>query len=100
MGAAAAQGPKSSAASPTSKYSGMDQFVIWATDWGDPKGEGVYTCEQWKQYATKIFNEADRNHDSYVDAQEFEAIRKAHAMFKDADLGYFDDNVDGHLSRS
>jgi hypothetical protein len=28
-----------------------------------------------------------------------EAIRKAHAMFKDADLGYFDDNRDGRLSR-
>ena len=44
-------------------------------------------------------SEADRNHDGYVDAQEFEAIRKAHAMFKDADLGYFDDNRDGRLSR-
>ena len=77
----------------------MDPFLAWATDWGDPKGEGVYTCEQWKQFATKTFNEADRNHDGYVDAQEFEAIRKAHAMFKDADLGYFDDNRDGRLSR-
>jgi hypothetical protein len=98
-GSAAAQERKSSEASTASKYSSMDPFLVWATDWGDPKGEGVYTCEQWKQYATKTFNEADRNHDGYVDAREFEAIRKAHAMFKDADLGYFDDNRDGRLSR-
>jgi hypothetical protein len=98
-GSAAAQGRKSSETSTGSKYSAMDPFLAWATDWGDPKGEGVYTCEQWKQFATKTFNEADRNHDGYVDVQEFEAIRKAHAMFKDADLGYFDDNRDGRLSR-
>ena len=98
-GSAAAQGRKSSETTTGSKYSGMDPFLVWATDWGDPKGEGVYTCEQWKQFAAKTFNEADRNHDGYVDAQEFGAIRKAHAMFKDADLGYFDDNQDGRLSR-
>jgi hypothetical protein len=98
-GSAAAQGRKGSETSTASKYSGMDPFLAWATDWGDPKGEGVYTCEQWKQYATKVFNEADRNHDGYVDTQEFEAIRKAHAMFKDADVGYFDDNRDGRMSR-
>jgi hypothetical protein len=98
-GSAAAQARKSSDTSTASKYSSVDPFLVWATDWGDPKGEGVYTCEQWKQYATKTFNEADRNHDGYVDAQEFEAIRKAHAMFKNADLGYFDDNRDGRISR-
>jgi hypothetical protein len=98
-GPAAAQDRKNSETSTGSKYSSMDPFLAWATNWGDPKGEGVYTCEQWKLYATKIFNDADRNHDGYVDAQEFEAIRKAHAMFKDADLGYFDDNRDGRLSR-
>ena len=82
------------------KYPGFDPFVTWAAIWGDTKREGVYTCEEWKQYATKIFNEADRNHDGYVDAQEFEAIRRADRMFKDADLGYFDDNRDGRLSRA
>jgi hypothetical protein len=68
--------------------------------WGDPKGTGVYTCEQWKPYGTQIFEEARRNHDGYVDAQEFEAIRKSHPMFKGADLGYFDDNRDGQMSLS
>ncbi len=99
MGSTAGQVRKGSETSTSRKYSGMDPFLAWATDWGDPKGEGVYTCEQWKQYATKVFNEADHNHDGYVDVQEFEAIRKAHAMFRDADVGYFDDNRDGRLSR-
>jgi hypothetical protein len=79
---------------------GSDPFVSWAAIWGDPKHEGIYTCEEWRQYATRVFNEADRNHDGYVDAQEFEAIRKADPMFKDADIGYFDDNRDGRVSRN
>jgi EF-hand domain pair len=82
------------------KYPGFDPFVSWAAIWGDPKGEGVYTCEQWKEYATRLFNQADRNRDGYVDPKEFEAIRNADPMFRDADLGYFDDNRDGRLSRS
>jgi Ca2+-binding EF-hand superfamily protein len=96
---AAAQ-ERTSAESYRAKYPGYDPFVTWAAIWGDTKREGVYTCEEWKQYATKVFNEADRNHDGYVDAQEFEAIRKADRMFRDADLAYFDDNRDGRLSRA
>jgi hypothetical protein len=91
---------RTSTESYSAKYAGLDPFVSWAAIWGDPRGEGVYTCEQWKEYATKLFNEADRNHDGYLDAREFEAVRKADRMFRDADLGYFDDNRDGKVSRS
>ena len=77
-----------------------DPFVSWATVWGDPRREGVFTCEQWKQYAGNLFKDADRNRDGYLDAQEFEAIRRADRMLRDADVGYFDDNRDGRVSRS
>jgi len=77
-----------------------DPFVAWAAIWGDPKHEGVYTCEQWKAYATGVFNAADSNRDGYLDAKEFEGIRNAAPMFRNADLAYFDDNRDGRLSRS
>jgi hypothetical protein len=78
----------------------FDRFLTWATIWGNTKGEGVYTCDEWKRYATRLFNDADRNRDGYVDAQEFEAIQKADSMMERADLAYFDDNRDGRLSRS
>jgi hypothetical protein len=87
-------------ATPSPRRYGSDPFVSWAAIWGDPKHEGIYTCEQWKEYANRLFNEADRNHDGYLDAKEFEAIRKADPMFKDADIGYFDDDRDGRVSRS
>jgi hypothetical protein len=96
---AAAEERKELTGSTVSKYPGFDPLIAWAAIWGDPKGEGVYTCEQWKQYATKLFNNADRNHDGYLDAKEFEEIRNADQMLKDADIGYFDDDRDGRVSR-
>ena len=98
-GSAPAQGGRGSETSTLTKYPGLDPLVAWAAIWGDSKSEGVYTCEQWKQYATKLFSEANRSHDGYLDTKEFEAVRKADRMLRDADLGYFDDNRDGRVSR-
>jgi len=75
-----------------------DPFVQSAALW-DADHNGTYTCDEWKQYASRIFNLADRNHDGYVDATEFKTIRSAAPMFKEADVAYFDDNHDGRVSR-
>jgi hypothetical protein len=83
-----------------SRASAYDPYLTWASVWGDRQGRGVYTCDEWKSYVGKLFDQADRNHDGFLDAKEFEAIRKADKMFKDADIGYFDDNRDGKLSRA
>ena len=68
--------------------------------WGDIGRTGVFTCDEWKRYAARLFNEADKNRDGYLTLAEFEAIRKADPMFRNADIGYFDDNRDGRVSRS
>jgi hypothetical protein len=75
-----------------------DPVVLSAHLW-DLDHNGTYTCDEWKQYATRIFNQADRNHDGYVDAAEFKTIRQATPVFKEAELAYFDDNHDGRISR-
>ena len=97
---AAAQQSGRSETTEVSRSRGNDPFLAWATVWGDPQGRGVYTCEEWKRYAAKLFDDADRNHDGFVDAKEFESIRQADKMLRDADLAYFDDNHDGRLSRA
>ena len=99
-GAAAQQGNRAETTTAASRARGYDPYLTWATVWGDRQGRGVYTCEEWKAYVGKLFDQADRNRDGSVDAKEFEAIRKADPMFKDADIGYFDDNRDGKLSRA
>ena len=70
-----------------------------ATSW-DLNGDGIYTCDEWKVFVSKIFDRADQNHDGYVNAQEFKTIQDANPLFKDADFSYFDENHDGRISRS
>jgi len=98
--AAAQQRHPANTTTSASRARGYDPYLTWASVWGDQEGRGVYTCDEWKRYAAKLFDQADRNHDGVVDTKEFESIRKADPMFKDADIGYFDDNRDGKLSRA
>ena len=65
----------------------------------DANHDGVYTCDEWKKYADRIFTSADRNHDGNLSPSEFEAVRKADATLADADFGYFDENQDGKITR-
>ena len=75
-----------------------DPVVASAHLW-DLDHNGTYTCDEWREYATRFFNLADRNRDGYVDATEFRTIQQASLVFKEAELAYFDDNRDGRLSR-
>jgi hypothetical protein len=65
----------------------------------DANHDGVLTCEEWKQYVTRAFNTADTNRDGFLDAREFSSLKQSSPVFRQADLGYFDDNRDGRLSR-
>jgi EF-hand domain pair len=65
----------------------------------DDNHDGVYTCDEWKRYADRLFTSADRNHDGKLDPSEFETVRKADATLAEADFGYFDENQDGKITR-
>jgi hypothetical protein len=65
----------------------------------DANHDGVYTCDEWKSFADRIFTSADRNRDGHLERSEFAAIQKAHATLADADFGYFDENQDGKITR-
>jgi len=75
-----------------------DPVVASAPLW-DADHNGIYTCDEWKQYASRLFYLADRNRDGYIDSSEFKTIQRAAPMFKEADLAYFDENRDGRVSR-
>ncbi|WP_111359983.1 EF-hand domain-containing protein [Rhodoplanes elegans] len=78
---------------------GEDPVRQSAPAW-DANRDGVFTCDEWKQYVTRIFVNADANRDGFVDAKEFDALRRADPAFKNAELGYFDDNRDGRIARA
>ncbi len=95
---AAAQGRAES--SSTTMRLRNDPLIAWASTWGDTRGTGVYTCEEWKRYAEKLFKDADKNRDGFLDQQEFKSIQQADKILKNADFAYFDDNRDGRVSRT
>ena len=65
----------------------------------DINHDGIYTCDEWKKYADRLFTSADRNHDGNLDPTEFATVQKADATLADADFGYFDENQDGRITR-
>jgi hypothetical protein len=65
----------------------------------DANRDGVYTCDEWKNYLDRIFTSADRNHDGNLDPSEFATVRKAGSTLADAEFGYFDENQDGKIPR-
>jgi hypothetical protein len=65
----------------------------------DANHDGVYTCDEWKNFAARIFTSADRNRDGHLDPSEFPTVQKADATLADADFGYFDENQDGKITR-
>jgi hypothetical protein len=65
----------------------------------DTNHDGIYTCDEWKKYADRLFTSADRNHDGNLDPTEFATVQKADATLADADFGYFDENQDGKITR-
>jgi Ca2+-binding EF-hand superfamily protein len=65
----------------------------------DANGDGVFTCDEWKSFADRIFTSADRNRDGRLDPSEFTTVQRADTMLADSDFGYFDENQDGKITR-
>ena len=65
----------------------------------DANHDGVYTCDEWKKFADRIFTSADRNRDGKLDQTEFATVQKMDPALAEADFGYFDENQDGKITR-
>ena len=66
----------------------------------DANRDGIFTCDEWKGFADRIFALADRNRDGKLDKTEFATVQKSDAALADADFGYFDENQDGKIVRT
>ncbi len=74
-------------------------FLMAAGSWDRNRDNNV-TCDEWKAYATELFNSADANADDSVDATEWGNITKVDRMFDTADLSYYDASRDGKVARA
>jgi len=60
----------SASAQPVEGSAGPNPLATAALRW-DINHDGVVTCDEWKAYATGLFNQADKNKDGYLDANDF-----------------------------
>ena len=84
--------------SPFSSASSTELTFINASQTWDLDKNGTVTCDEWKQYATSSFKQADGNGDGALDAQEWSVMVASDRLFETAGLSYYDANADGKVT--
>ena len=77
-----------------------DRVFLSAAGGWDRNRDGVVTCDEWKAYATELFNGADANHDNSLDRTEYAKLVSTDRMFQTVEFGYYDANGDGKVERT
>ena len=95
--AGAAWAQQSRAGSPSGDPN-TDFLIATAREWGGKQGY-VFTCDEWKEYLKRMYNLADRRHRGFIDAQDFEIIKRASLVFAKADFDYFDVTGKGRVTQ-
>jgi Ca2+-binding EF-hand superfamily protein len=73
------------------------KFVAAEATW-DLNRDGNVTCSEWKQYATSLLKDADRDRDGSLARQEFEAVSRQDRLFATIGFAYFDADGDGRIT--
>ena len=93
-----AAGGCASGGNPFAKTNDFDRTFIGAAQTWDLDKNGTVTCEEWTQYITTSFREADANGDGALDAQEYQTLVKSDRLFEIANIAYYDANGDGRVT--
>lgn len=79
--------------------SGQGDIVLsTARVWGGNR-DGAYTCDEWKQYLSRMYNLADSKHVGFITAADFARVKRASPVFANADFDFFDTSGKGRISR-
>lgn len=84
--------------SPFSKTSDFDRTFISAAQTWDLDKNGSVSCDEWVQYVTQSFREADVNGDGALDAEEWKKLVANDRLFEVANISYYDANGDGRVT--
>jgi EF hand len=74
-------------------------FLIAAGNW-DRNKDGVVTCDEWKAYASELFDGADLGRKGFVTPEDWTRITAIDKMFETVDFKYYDRNGDGKVDRA
>jgi len=74
-----------------------DLLVSTAREWGGDNG--VFTCDQWRAYMTKLYRLADPKKRGYIDEKSFAVIPRTSSVFASASFDYFDEAGKGRVTK-
>jgi len=75
-----------------------DPVLSTAREWGG-HSVGVFTCDEWRQYLDRMYTIADKRHRGYIDANDFETVKRISPVFAKASFDYFDGDGKGRVTR-
>ncbi|WP_072395978.1 EF-hand domain-containing protein [Hyphomicrobium sp. CS1GBMeth3] len=94
----AVAGGCASSSNPFSNNTDFDRTFIAAAQTWDLNKDSVVTCDEWTQYITTEFRQADSNGDGALDAEEWKKLVRNDRLFEIANLAYYDANGDGRVT--
>ena len=59
----------------------------------DLNKDGNVTCEEWKQYVSGLFRDADTNRDGILTREEYAQLTRRDKLFETVGMNYFDANA-------
>lgn len=83
---------------PFNNATDFDRTFISAAQTWDLDKNGSVSCDEWVQYVSTSFREADANGDGALDAEEWKVLVKSDRLFEVANISYYDANGDGRVS--
>lgn len=96
--AALAGGCSSGITNPFNNTSDFDRTFIAAAQTWDLDKNGTVTCDEWTQYISSEFRQADTNGDGALDAEEWKKLVSNDRLFEIANISYYDANGDGRVT--
>ena len=86
--------------SPWTEASPLERVFMHAAPAWDLNHDDQVTCDEWKRYASDLFDQADANKDGFLTKDEYRAIGRIDRMFETVEFSYFDASGDGRISKS
>jgi Ca2+-binding EF-hand superfamily protein len=94
----AVAGGCASSGNPFGNTSDFDRTFIAAAQTWDLDKNGSVSCDEWMQYVTQEFRQADANGDGALDEEEWKKLVASDRLFEVANLKYYDANGDGRVT--
>lgn len=76
-----------------------DPLLTFSRRW-DFNGDRVYTCDEWRLFASTLFQTIDTNRNKLVEKAEIPLLISVDRIFSGVSFAYFDENGDGAINRA